>query len=763
MRIDTYDPAALGDAFGIDMSTIDLPGVEGLGAGWGRVTPGNRSDPHQHDEIEMFVIVSGSGEIAVDGARHPVAPGTVVKFDPFETHVIDNTGDTDIVFVTCYWREPRHAGTVAARPGRRRFGERPVFVFSTPPTPNGDLHLGHLSGPYLGADAFVRFQRMRGVRAWHLTGSDDYQSYVVAKAAQEDRTPQEVAAHYGAEIATTLELMDIRPDRFTVTSTDPGYQEGLRDFFAALESSGRVARRELPALFDEESGRYLYEVDVAGTCPSCAAATNGNICEECGEPNTAADLVEARSNLSGRVRTGSLARHTLALHEFREVVADHHRLGRVPARLRELAERVFARDSFELPLSHPAQWGVSPRGADDQVIWVWPEMSYGFLHGIAGLGERIGEPWHADKPDQDWKIVHFFGYDNSFYHAILYPVLYRLAFPGWEPDIDYHVNEFYLLDDQKFSTSRRHAVWGKEILTPETVDAVRFYLSRTRSEGARTSFERDAYTATVREVLIDGWQGWLDDLGHRLNTRYGGVVPDAGIWTPEHTAFYARLGGRRTALTGHLGQDGFSLRAAAAELEGLVADARAFAEREEILAGAAGWQSENRTAIALELAAARLLSRAATPVVPRFAGRLAALLGDEGEAVWPDTVELVPAGTEVDLTGQVFFVAEPPTTVSQDTTQALSQDPPPDQLPWFTDLIRTTLGLPADAVVGDRTLHELGASSLQLVAVQYQILERLDVDVPMEELHSERNVTELGRRLAATEAMGEADSEVVDR
>jgi methionyl-tRNA synthetase len=757
MRIDTFDPAALSDAFGIDMGAIDLPGVVGLGASWGRVAPGGRSDAHQHDEIEMFTIVSGSGEVVVDGARHPVGPGTVVKFDPFETHVLENTGDADVVFVTCYWREPRHAAEVATRPGRRRFAERPVFVFSTPPTPNGDLHLGHLSGPYLGADAFVRFQRMNGVRAWHLTGSDDHQSYVAARAAQERSTPRQVAEHYGAEIARTLELMDIRPDQYTVTSTDPGYRTGLRDFFAAVEASGRVTRRELPALFDGATGRYLYEVDVCGTCPACAAGTNGNICEECGEPNIAADLVDARSRLSDSVRPGSVERTVLPLHEFREAVAEHHRLGRVPARLRELARRVFARETLDLPLSHPAQWGVPPPGLDDQVIWVWPEMSYGFLHGIAELGVRIGETWQAAKPEQDWKIVHFFGYDNSFYHAILYPVLYRLAFPGWEPDIDYHVNEFYLLDDEKFSTSRRHAVWGKEILTPQTVDAVRFFLSRTRPEGARTTFRRETYTAAVQEVLIDGWQGWLDSLGRRLDARYGGVVPDAGIWTPEHTAFYARLGRRLDAVTASLGQDGFSLRAATAELEGIVTDARGFAEREEMLSGAPGWESENRTAMALELAAARLLSRVATPVMPRFAGRLAALLGESGPA-WPDTVELVPAGTRVELAGRVFFAAEPagqalqepavPEAAPPEQPPAEPQETPPDPLPWFADLVRSTLGLPAEAAVADRSLLELGASSLQVVAVQYQIMERLDLDVPMSELLSGRSVAALSRDLA---------------
>ncbi|WP_292156391.1 hypothetical protein [Mesorhizobium sp.] len=44
------------------------------------------------------------------------------------------------------------------------------------------------------------------------------------------------------------------------------------------------------------------------------------------------------------------------------------------------------------------------------------------------------------------QIVHFFGFDNSFYHALLYPALYAEVFSHWTPRIRYHLNEFYLLD-----------------------------------------------------------------------------------------------------------------------------------------------------------------------------------------------------------------------------------------------------------------------------------------------------------------------------
>ena len=181
MNVSVFSTEELHQAFGIEMSSVEKMSA---GAGWGRVAPGVTSDPHQHDEIEMFVVVAGTGWVAFDGRRTRVEPGTVCQFEPFETHVVENDGDVDLVFFDLYWRDPARAAQAAAAGGtRRRFHERPVFVFSTPPTPNGDLHLGHLSGPYLGADAYVRFQRMQGTEAWHLTGSDDFQSYVVDCAA----------------------------------------------------------------------------------------------------------------------------------------------------------------------------------------------------------------------------------------------------------------------------------------------------------------------------------------------------------------------------------------------------------------------------------------------------------------------------------------------------------------------------------------------------------------------------------------------------
>jgi methionyl-tRNA synthetase len=378
-------------------------------------------------------------------------------------------------------------------------------------------------------------------------------------------------------------------------------------------------------------------------------------------------------------------------------------------------------------------------------MWVWIELAFGFLYGIESLGRRLGTGWRADAPGNDWKIVHFLGYDNTFYHSILSPALYKLASPSWTPDVDYHVNEFYLLDGDKFSTSRRHAIWGKDVLGPDTVDAIRFYLALTRPETQRTNFTLSGYEQVVRDTLIGTWQRWLNDLGARVNKYYGGTAPDAGIWTPEHAAFLGRLETRLAEMAVSLGQDGYSLNQAARTLIGVVEDTLRFSQFEAAVAGAPEWRDETRTAIALELAAAKLLATCAAPVMPRFAGRLALALGLSGEAEppgrWPDQVTLVPVGSPVSLAQQVFF--DPPRLLSSASASA-TEPPKPD---WLADLVRQTLQLPSDTLVADATLVSLGAESMQAIAIQYQILARTGADVAMQDLLGDHTVAQVAAML----------------
>ncbi|MER9938329.1 class I tRNA ligase family protein [Mesorhizobium sp. M0088] len=655
MRKYTFSRTELSRAFGIDTATLGT-GSARTGFSFGKVGPGVTSEPHRHDEIEAFVILSGSGNVTTDRGEISVEAGDVVLFHPFEAHVLRNDGNKDLDFVAVYWRDGEAALDAAAKTTTPR---GPIFVFSTPPTPNGDLHLGHLSGPYFGADVYTRFLRMKGVEAYHLTGSDDYQSYVATRADADQSTPANVARYYADEIRATLAHLDCEIHSFQATMDDDGYGEFQTACFRSLLSSAAVDLRQSPALFDAVTGHYLYEPDVGGLCPDCGGSAAGNICEECGAPNLCHDLGAARSRQSAEAPVvGSLRRPELAMDQCYDNIDRHLRASGVPLRILDLFARLRQRGDFSVPITHPSDWGLPAEGFPGQVIWVWPEMAFGFLYNIQALGRSMGRDWKAEMPGNDWQIVHFFGFDNSFYHALLYPALYAEVFSHWTPRIRYHVNEFYLLNGKKFSTSCRHAVWGKEVLSPKTVDVVRLHLGLTRPEGERTDFTLDALRRTEKEVFQSIWLNWLEALNQEIKQDFAGRVPDAGDWSPADRAFFARIEIYRAAMERAYSDEGFSVRRAATQVCEFVRDCVIYRGARDFAAARRFYPARNRTSLALQTTAAAILAPTLAPLMPRFAKTLARGIDGASTETWPRSVQRLAPGTRFDLGPVLVFYAK---------------------------------------------------------------------------------------------------------
>ena len=68
-------------------------------------------------------------------------------------------------------------------------------------------------------------------------------------------------------------------------------------------------------------------------------------------------------------------------------------------------------------------------------------------------------------------------------------------------------------------------------------------------------------------------------------------------------------------------------------------------------------------------------------------------------------------------------------------------------LPWLRELVRNTLELPEEEPVDDKTLVGLGMVSLQTVALQYQILADLGLDITVDDLLGDRDIAALARLL----------------
>jgi methionyl-tRNA synthetase len=350
-----------------------------------------------------------------------------------------------------------------------------------------------------------------------------------------------------------------------------------------------------------------------------------------------------------------MARHAEALREH----LDHASMS---TRLRSLCERILAEGLPTVGLSRIADngWGipVPVPGLEGQVLTTWYELGPAMTAQAEILGKaRDWSPEGRDILGGDLKVVNFFGFDNSFFYAMLVPALFLADRPGGRPPGTFVTNEFYRLDGLKFSTSRNHAIWVSEFLAQVDPDLVRFYLCLTRPERAQTSFTESEFRATVRSEL-EPWQTWLHQLGTRLGRLFGGIAQEPGFWTPEQRDFYRELQSTVLEVSRTYEAETFSLRRVARLLCEMVRRAQEFGNGESHWENVERRRNELRTTLALELATARALALLSAPLLPRFSSELWRGLGNETpleENGWEEVPAWVPPGARIELDRAYFL------------------------------------------------------------------------------------------------------------
>lgn len=385
-----------------------------------------------------------------------------------------------------------------------------TVVLSPPPTPNGPLHVGHLSGPYLAADVAVRAARRHGTPVLAVCGLDDHQNYVVSAARAAGLPPDRLRARNAERIRLVFERALIRHDVFIEPSADAGYRAAVAGLFAELTAAGTFPARSWSQPACATCAGTLHHAYVSGRCPRCGSRSGGGTCEGCGSFVTAATLVDPQCTRCDRPATAEQAvtGPVLPLAEHRTALLEVWSRATLPPRIRRLIETTLADGLPQVPLSYPTDWGIPAEG-DGHRIDVWAEMVLGYLYAI---GTRFA-PASDDLTGYlaGWRSVGelwaFLGIDNGFYYAIMFPAVLLAA--GIDADTigGLVVNEFYRLDGQKFSTSRQHAIWAEELLEQVGPEVLRLFLCWDRPGAVASDFTLDRF----RRVVED----WPDGLAAR--------------------------------------------------------------------------------------------------------------------------------------------------------------------------------------------------------------------------------------------------------
>ncbi|GAA2466319.1 methionine--tRNA ligase [Streptomyces macrosporus] len=516
-----------------------------------------------------------------------------------------------------------------------------VWITATPPTPNGDLHVGHLAGPYVAGDVLSRFLRAEAVRVLYTTGLDDHQSYVPVRGTKDgDRKPEEVADAYGASIVRTWQAASVAFDRIVRPRRDAGYERAVQDFFRGLYDAGRIVPRTAPLPYCVSCARWLYEAYVVGGCPHCGASSNGNACEACGRPNDCGDLTDPHCVPCGaRAESRRCERLYFPLSPYADRLASYWEEVRMPPRLRALCERMLADGLPDVAVTHPADWGVPVPvpGFEDQRLHVWFEMAPGYLFQAAELADG----------GADTRPVQFFGFDNGYFHAVLFPALFAACGRTGAMAAGFEVNEFYRLEGRKFSTSRRHAVWADEAVERCGGDVLRYHVCADRPRGRETDFDLPALDLSRRR-LHSLWNGWLERLFDAVDGACGGRVPEEEPGGPGWESLRGRLLRALAELREAYGPGDFDPRRAVALLDEMIACVTDFSHVHAHERNRPGGDASHRAALAAELAVAAAVSAWAAPVMPDGAARLSAALGlPAGRPVTAEALSVPRAATRL--------------------------------------------------------------------------------------------------------------------
>jgi methionyl-tRNA synthetase len=459
---------------------------------------------------------------------------------------------------------------------------RQTLVIGGPPTSNGDLHVGHVAGPYVAADVHSRYLRAAGRDVVFASGTDDSQTYVVTSAARLGTTPEELVVRSTALIESTFEAMGIAVDGFA--PTDDGYRSNVNDYVTRLYSMGKFRERTVRLPYSEKTGQFLVEGFVGGDCPTCLADSRGGICEGCGHPIDFDGLIEPYSIVdpTDRAVYREATILVLPLEEYRERLTAFHaeKASTWRPHVVSLMRELLARPLPDFPITYPVAWGMPAPFPETpgQTLNAWlegmPASMYCSTHAQRQLGATPPTNDDAWRAEHDAELVFFVGFDNLFIWALVH-VAELMAHDGRYilPDTIL-CNEFYELENEKFSTSKGHVVWARDLVAEVPRDIVRFYLNLSAPEHARTNFSRATLNKVAGERLVGPW--------NELAATLAKLTADAGadgapLPVPARDRSHAAAMVARFSLCFEL--DSFSLTRAADLVVAHVERLRALAER----------------------------------------------------------------------------------------------------------------------------------------------------------------------------------------
>ncbi len=427
-----------------------------------------------------------------------------------------------------------------------------ILVCVAWPYANARIHVGNLTGAYLPADIFARYQRLRGRRVLMVSGSDAHGTPVTVRADAEGSTPIEVYDRFHQGFLALFQQLGLDYDLFTSTHTQNHFHVS-QAIFLALKKNGYLYNERQRQWYAPSLGRYLPDRYVEGTCYLCGFTNaRGDQCDKCGSLLDATLLINPRAKTDGStpelretehfyLDLGKLQDNVVAFLNQRK---EHLR----PNVLRQSLGQIESEPLHGRAITRDLDWGipVPVDGWDGKCLYVWFEAVIGYLSATIEWGKinNMPDAWKDWWQNEEARTYHFIGKDNIPFHAVIWPAQLSGAgkefgeyFEGkpCEPltlPYDIPANEFMNLEGEKISGSRNWVIDGLEALTRYDPDPLRYYLTMNMPETKDTDWDWSGFVHRNNDELVATWGNLANRVLSFAYRHWEGVIPTPGVLRP---------------------------------------------------------------------------------------------------------------------------------------------------------------------------------------------------------------------------------------
>jgi methionyl-tRNA synthetase len=537
------------------------------------------------------------------------------------------------------------------------------LITSALPYINGIKHLGNLAGSLLPADVHARFRRQTGAETLFVCATDEHGTPAELAAAEAGIDVALYCERQHALQADTYRCLNLSFDHFGRSSSARN-RALTQHFFARLEDNGFIEERTLQQVFSIVDGRFLPDRYIIGTCPHCGSdRARGDQCEACTRQLDPTDLISPRSAISRSTELELRPTRHLFLRQSAlegKLRAWLSSRSNWPPLVTSIARKWLDEGIRDRCITRDLTWGVPvPKpGFEGKVFYVWFDAPIEYIAATQEWADidpeaRDWHPWWEGSSDTCY--LQFLGKDNVPFHAISFPCTLLGSGEPWKTvDVIKGFN-WLSYDGGKFSTSAGRGVFLDQALDLLPADRWRWWLTANAPENADTDFSFARFATEVDHDLADTFGNFVQRVLSFVDSRFAGLVPEAGAPGRQEEKLRVEIGGLIDALRHR--HEALALRGAADAVRAIWKACNGY------LAASAPWTQIKtdpdqagqviRTAVNL----IGICARAAWPIIPDAAEKALAAIGElERGPPFPSVEDLnrIPCGRAITNPGPLF-------------------------------------------------------------------------------------------------------------